>query len=258
MHETYAAATAVALQAIPAPGYRFVGWTGSCGGPATTTVTVSWIHHCSAVFNAIAPGNSVEDPRAKAGSLFVNSQPGDRVGLGLRQASLDPQIAVWNTGRNLIGFTVHVPGSASWDFRLAAPAGLEMRPGTYDNVLAIGSSTSGPRMNIVWTDALRTTTRACPSTLVGRFVVHGSRSPTPTSTAPSSFAIDFEQRCSPTEPALVGSVRYRSARSELKPFPAQGPAHRRTDSDLDGDGRSDLILQNDADGQLKTWFIGDA
>lgn len=80
--ETYAAASTVMLDAMPLAGYRFLGWSGACGGPSTTSVAIEWIHACRAFFSPIVPAPGPDDARVTNSTLLIQSEIGDPIGLG--------------------------------------------------------------------------------------------------------------------------------------------------------------------------------
>jgi hypothetical protein len=245
--ETYASATTVALRAAPAPGFRFVGWTGLCDGQMTTTVLVDWTRRCSAVFNAAVPGIGVEDPRVRDAALFVDSQPGDDVGEGRRHVWLDAGTIVGSSfQRNSAFLGFRAPDGEAWSIELFARGMAPLVPGVYDNAGYPFFNRTGPGIYI------STFSRSCSTSLVGRFVIY-EIAYDPLTGNLTSLAVDFEQRCNPGSAALIGSARYNSGRSLLRPFPPAPTAH--LPGDWNGDGRQDFIWQNRANGRLAAWFL---
>lgn len=249
--EEYVTPGPAALQAIPATGYRFVGWTGACEGGAFTTVSVNRVRQCAAVFGALRPGSLPQDPRLANNLLLIQSHPGDPVGNGQRELLLDGSIsiALFVNGTNLDVHVNHHDGSV-WSLDFASPSGQRIAPGVYDDARGLGRS-AGPGIQISRFSPFG----SCPSqqNVVGRFVIHELTLASPTSSTVTALALDFEQRCTSTSPPLVGSVRYKSSRGEFRPFASQAPSFTRFD--LSGDSRPDLLWQNRENGQLWVWHM---
>jgi hypothetical protein len=245
--ETYLSPITVPLTATPAPGFRFIGWTGACDGQASTTILVNWIRRCSAVFNALVPGVGPEDPRTKDAALFVDSQVGDPVGGGRRHVWLDALPDLTSNARNSVRVIFRTPEGSSWWLELQAQGTEGLRPGVYDNaVYPFTANRTGPGLWVV------SPTGSCSTNLVGRFVIHEIAFQANTNNV-TSLAADFEHRCTPGSAGLVGSVRYNSSRFLLRPFPPM-PAVR-VPGDFSLDGRVDFIWQNRANGHLAAWFL---
>jgi hypothetical protein len=243
--ETYSSPATVALKAIPSPGYRFVGWTGGCDGASSTTIAVTWVKVCAALFGAVPFTNAPEDSRLSAGSLFIDSRPGDPVGMGRRHIWLGGMSGSLAFSPNSVSMRVSVPeGSGGWEIVFRAPGTSPLTPGVYENATD-SSGTSSPGLSV---RAPFTFGGSCSGSAArGRFVVY-EVSLTPNGSGVLSFAADFEYRCSPTSPPLYGSVRYNSSRSELRPFAPARPA-----GDITGDFWTDALFQNRADGRLLAW-----
>ena len=242
--EQYSSLRTVSLQAMPSPGFRFIGWTGACFGGSTTTLAVNWLRRCSAVFNAVQPGSSAEDPRTRESALYIDSKPGDPAGNGRRHVWLDAALDSGYTDRSSLRLTLRTR-EGYWSINLAAPGSQELRPGVYENATyPYSSSRTGPGLLIA------TPWGYCPYSVVGRFTIYQLGI---SNGIIQSIAADFEQRCTPAAPALVGAVRFNSTRSELRPFPTSGPTA--LPADFNGDGRVDLLWQNRADGRLAAWFM---
>ena len=244
------------LQAVPQPGYRFVGWTGECVGAAVTTVNVPWLRHCSAVFNAAIPGMGVEDSRRRARALVIDSQPGDVPGNGRRNIVGDsdafmPNITATMVSRAAALITVPQPDYLTWWIYLKSPDGRDLVPGTYENAIdAFLSSSTRPGLHVASTYGV------CPSMeAVGRFVLYEIAFAAPGSSTVTSLAADFEQRCSGTAPLLRGSIRFNSSRPILTPFAPSLPVAQPLRPDVNHDGWPDLIWRHPASGYNAIWLM---
>ena len=248
--ETYAQRVDVPLQAFPEPGYRFLGWTGACEGAQTTTIAVTWSHTCSAVFGSVLPGLRPEDPRLRDNALLIDSRRGDPIGMGEQRIWLDAQISGYSyTPRNGVSLTVR-SGERTIYLDFKAPLQQPLTPGVYENASGSFSTLSpAPAIRIGGLGG------HCSSStgLTGRFTIYQFIMMTSTSSTVGAFAADFEVRCTPSSPPISGSIRFRSSRSELRPFPpaasTQGP------NDFTGDGFADLLFQNRSDGRLSLWHL---
>jgi List-Bact-rpt repeat protein len=209
----FAAATQVAVRATPLPGYRFVAWTGDCRGDSATSVAITAVRRCSAVFNAISPGAGVEDLRARQTSLNIQGEAAEPVSGALKRAWLDSSITA--SGGNAVNVTARLIDGTEWSIRLRAPGTAILQPGLYENATYFYTYTAGgagPRMSIAGYGGY------CPNTsdLTGKFLIY--EIVFESSGRITTLAADFEQRCSPTSPALRGAIRYNSTRSQLIPF----------------------------------------
>jgi hypothetical protein len=247
--EVYGSATSVVLRATPSPGFRFVGWTGACDGGPITVIAVNWIRGCSAVFNPILPGRGPEDIRTRNSALVIESEPGDPVGGGRRHVWLDGEFFAYSFSRYEARITIRLP-EGYWYVNLRVPTDADLVPGRYENAGYFDSSSPGSPGIFVDNG------NACRSSVTGRFVVYEITRQSPGSATLSSFAADFEQRCVAGGPALRGSIRFNSSRSELRPFPPTPVLGAR--NDFNADGRLDLVWQNRADGRLGAWFMAGA
>jgi len=134
--------------------------------------------------------------------LTFNSEPGDYIGGGLRftLTSSDGLIAAYPIDG---GVQVQFSGSTWWYFYFVPPEGSTLTPGVYDDVRPwpLQSATAGGL--IVYGDG-----RGC-STITGRFqVLEAEFGP---GGEVLKLAIDYEQHCQGEEPALFGSVRFKSS-----------------------------------------------
>src|SRR5882724_263262 len=143
---------------------------------------------------------------AHAGTLlFLNSQAGDYVGQG-ESRLITPADGTFTASRNFdngvnIDFAGTAPGD-SWSAAFAAPMSATLVAGAYEGATRWPFQiTSVPGLS-VYPDS-----RAC-NTSSGRFVVlEATYGP---GGEVRSFAADFEQRCEPVLPTLLGSVRYQA------------------------------------------------
>jgi hypothetical protein len=249
--ETLSAPATLAIQAMPEPGYRFLGWTGDCDGGVNTSVSIDRARHCSAVFGPLEPGTLPQDSRLASNAVLVISHPGDPIGLGRRDLLLDGTIHASSSNRTDLYFSVsHHRRTFSMDFRV--PAGQQLRVGTYEGATRIGLASAGidiegsdPYTACRWSDGI-----------TGRFTVYEIAFGSAASAMVTALAIDFEYRCTPTSPPLIGSIRYRSSRQELRPFPPGAASS--VPFDLNADGAADLLWQNREDGRLWFWHMSGA
>ena len=211
--EVYGSATTVELTAVPAAGYRFVGWTGDCAGDAATTLTVNWSRRCSAVFNSATRTPRPEDPRLGEASLFVDSEVGDVIGGGRRHIWVsDLEVAFDNAlAPNQVWLTVTTREWPTWRFRITLPVGQELRPGTYENASTEVSS-SFPQ-SVIWGEG------GCVGS--GRFVIYELIR---AGNSVTSFAADFENRCGGSSATFRAAVRFNSERSVVLPFVDEEPS----------------------------------
>jgi hypothetical protein len=142
--EIFGAPANAVLTATPLDGYRFIGWSGACRGEGTTTVAVSWIRTCTAVFNAIIPGTGIEDPRIRDRALMIDSQPGDNVGLGQRAILLDTNISAGHFSRSRISVLIETIDRTLWSIELQAPSGQELQAGIYASAIDVSSAKGSP------------------------------------------------------------------------------------------------------------------
>ena len=247
--EIYSTGGAVTLQATPLAGFKFVGWSGGCNGPSTTTITVDWPRRCSAIFNAVIPGSGVEDPRIRDSAFLVDSPPGDTLGNGLRHVWLDAVISA--SGRELLNATIYRPDGRSWSIYLRAPSGQVLTARSYENAgNALFGASSSPGLFVF------SPSGSC-GTPQGRFVIHEISFDPTFSNIVASLAADFEMRCSASGPLVRGSIRYHSTRSVLIPFgptiftPVPTPPR----SDFNRDGWPDLIWRHAASGHNAIWLM---
>ncbi|MBA2305194.1 MAG: hypothetical protein H0W08_21545 [Acidobacteria bacterium] len=132
------------------------------------------------------------------------------------------------------------------DFK--TPTGQTLATGMYEGARGIGKS-SGPGIGI----ASYTPYGSCPAQdpVVGRFVIYQISFASSTSSSINALALDFEYRCTPTSPPLIGSVRFNASRPELRPFAS--PAVSAGPYNLTGDRAADIVWQNRDDGRLSGW-----
>ncbi len=116
--EAYPVNTSVALEAVPSPGYVFLGWAGfDCVGAETVVVLINRLKSCTPVFSA-APGQSEpESPDYSQGALFLDGSfrvenvipPGGRA----RIAYVAPNSIVSVTSANPSEVRLLIDGSRS-------------------------------------------------------------------------------------------------------------------------------------------------
>jgi hypothetical protein len=170
--------------------------------------------------------------------LYYRSTTGDIIGSGQTKFYLAPTNTI-TTSVAGGGVTVYLAGvdGAQLSLQFAAAGGAQLAPGTYENASAFSSSTQ-PQLSLLGGSV-------CGGT-VGRFVVHEL---VPASGGPlQTFSADFEMHCNDfSTPPLFGEVRVNST----LPFTAltQGAA-RNPATDLNGDGKSDLLYRNFDTGQV--------
>jgi hypothetical protein len=193
---TFAEPQAVALTAVPDPGFIFTGWSGRCSGPETVEIEVTIVTPCSATF-------SPPDPPAPWTVLFWDSSPGDYVGGGMRSA-YTPANSVWRAARQIVGTraefsitTIENDGESSMYVTFDTTAGPVIPPGTYvddDNVY--------PSLVRVGKDS-----RGCGADF-NRMTIH--EWDVDADGLPTRVAADIEQRCPSTAPPLLLTLRYNS------------------------------------------------
>jgi hypothetical protein len=249
--EKFSTPTTVVLQAMPVAGYRFVGWSGDCEGASTATLAVDWIGTCAAVFNAVIPGRGAEDPRLSAGSVFIDSQSGDPVGQGRRFVWFDANMIPAAAERRWVTVTARRPYGEDWSIDLLAPAGQELRPGTYENAGDVFGPPDRPGLRVA------SRSWSCSSSAARRFVVHEISFAAGSSSLVTSLAADFEQRCTAGGPALKGTIRYQSGRSVLKPFAPSvfTPVGTPVRPDVNRDGWADLVWRHSTSGRNAVWLL---
>ena len=202
--------SSITLTAIPEAGFVFGGWTGSCAGSHTTTLTVAGFERCGAVFLR-------EPPAAPRTVLVLNSAPGDSIGQGKNRV-YSPANSFWTVGRpfflddNGVGMLIdgyENGGELQWSLQFLSLGGLRVRE--YKDLVY----RSFPRP----AEALIISTRfnRCEP-IMGWFLVHEVDVAADTGEV-RKFAVDFRQQCSDlSKPALTGSVRFNST----VPLPAGG------------------------------------
>ncbi len=155
---------------------------------------------------AIADGEgkgTIVDGEGPQSFLVLDSQPGDYIGLGLKQklTVVDGDF----TAGLLYGpaLNVHFDGDTWWDTDFAAPGGAILTPGVYENATRLPfQAPSVPGLDVSGDG------RGC-NTLAGRFVVLDATYDA--SGNPLSFAAEFEQHCEGSQaPALNGAIWFNS------------------------------------------------
>lgn len=225
--ETYGVNALAILEAIPSPGYVFLGWAGlDCVGGPVVAVTITRRKFCAPVFNA-APGSPVgESPDYSQGAFFLDGPVG--TGESDSEPIVNRQVYVTlpgetptssavtvasNTTRSQVIFRVAGPRNASWHILFAAPAGELLAPGTYEYTSESFATTAAPAFGI-------SNERGSQCAGGGRFEVYEVVF---TGSFLTSFAADFEAPCGPG--LAAGSIRYQSTRASLLPFDGAYPLH---------------------------------
>jgi hypothetical protein len=237
----------VAITAVAAPGYVFVGWAGDCSGAAATVLVLSHRKTCRAIFDSL-PGESLPLPDLGAGSLFFASQTGDFIGRGERRVWIvsDTRFLVRSSTSRIVEFDVTTPDGEQWDLSFAAPAGNILRLGDFDGATRYPfQAPSVPGMSISGHGS------GC-NQLTARFRIHQIEFDS--AGALKAFAADFEQHCEGIASALVGAIRYNSARASLTPFRPTG-SPTRPPTDIDGDRRPDLVWRHIVSGHNGVWLM---
>lgn len=155
-------------------------------------------------------------------SLFLDSEPGDSIGLGM-QITLTPadvDFTATTDGQRTV--LVRLTGSQRWRLALQAPIDRDLVPGPYEDVRNYPfQSPVRPGLDVSGQS------RGC-SDVTGRFDIHEFVIG-PTGDV-ESFAAEFEQHCGGREPALFGTILYAAAGPPFLPAP-----------DGDGDGIPDTL-----------------
>jgi hypothetical protein len=238
--ETYAASAVITLEARALSGYVFVSWSDGCEGTGTITMVMTAARRCSAVVRGIVGAPS--DPQLAAGSLIMESEPGNILGGGRRIAALDVS---WNAQSFINGLRIDAvllsAGSETWTFVFTTgDAGGRLGPGQlWLNTMGISRSGGPP----------------C-SSVFSRFFIHEF---TPAGATLGRYdgplAIDFEQRCGTDAngPAIRGSLRVNSHRTNVVPFDADRVPT--PPFDMNRDGAPDLIWRHTLTGHNAVWFM---
>jgi hypothetical protein len=241
--ETFEAARSVTLVATPSPGYRFVGWSGSCdGGRSTTTIMVDRIQRCSGIFNAVIPGLGLEDPRIGSAAFTIETRAANQTAPPQRHIWLDVVISALGDP----GVQVHpyLPDGTTWEVSLYPPQGQALQTGMSYQV---NSGSDSPTIYVNAPEG------QC-SAVAGRFVVYeisrvyGS--------GVGSLAADFTCEAQDGS-SITGSIRLESGRSILTPFAPTTftpvPEPRRPD--VNRDGSPDLIWRHSLWGYNAAWLL---
>lgn len=202
--EIFAVPSSVTLVATPSPGYRFVGWSGSCdGGRATTTIMVDRMRRCSAIFNAVIPGLGLEDSRIGNAAFTIETRAADQTAPPQRHIWLDVVISAF--GDPGVQVYLYPPDGSFWEVSLNPPRGHHLQTGmSYDVV----SGSDSPTIYVNSPEG------QC-SAVAGRFVAYEISHVYGSSVA--SFAADFT--CQAQDGfSMTGTIRLASGRSILTPF----------------------------------------
>jgi hypothetical protein len=199
------------LNAVPDPGYSFLGWRGACEGVAPATVRVNQPLQCTAAFDsAIAPS-----PRTL---LYMDSRPGDALGKGAEYFydTTKAEFSIEKVTQANGTISVRLSGPASWDLRFSPGQNAWTVPSTYYFGVSPIFSGSLPNLNISGSSS------SC-SVDTGRFAVlelvkTGDGTVT-------RFAADFEVHCAGNDSGLFGSIRYNSLVYSFNPFGGAYPVN---------------------------------
>ncbi len=236
----------VAITAVAAPGYAFVGWAGDCSGSAATVVSINHRKTCRALFDNVS-GGLLPLPDLGA-SVFFDSQPGDYIGQGQRHIWIasDTLFRLGASTPRLLQFFVTTPDGDQWNLSFAVPAGDILHVGNFEGATRYPfQAASVPGMDISGHG------RGC-NQLTGRFRIH--QIDYDSAGTLKAFAADFEQHCEGFMPPLYGAIRYNSDRASLTPFSSAGSAMR-PPSDVNGDRQPDLIWRRLASGHNAVWLM---
>src|SRR5262245_11798494 len=143
--------------------------------------------------------------------IFLKSEPGDFIGSGQEQVLTDQEVDIsvfrnFDNGVSVFANNFSRPNTPRlifFSFDFAAPFSAQLQPGPFENATRFpfqdpavpGLSASGDG-------------RGC-NTLTGRFDVLEIEVNS-SSGEVEKFAADFEQHCEGAQPALFGSIRFRS------------------------------------------------
>ena len=210
--QAFASPSALTLTATPVGRSLFLGWRGDCNGMATTTVAVTTVMRCAAVFIAPNGTAATEDPALSQGALLIESDPGDTAGRGIRQVwSADAVVSSSPSfSRNRVSLSVQQRDGRRWSLDFRAPSASDLATGAYENAIsAFAFSSPFPGMQV-------TAPSASCSSPTGRFYVHEIAFGA--SNSITRLAVDFEQRCGQSAAGLRGAIRFNSSRPNLTPF----------------------------------------
>ena len=209
---TLPAPAQVTVTATPDPGHMFVGWSGDCAGAITTWVRLNQRKSCSAFFE---PGINV--PTA----LFLESQPGDTMGRGIRQTltPLDGTFEIFRNTRNGVGLSMRRHFSFRWALGFAAAGDVPLAAAAYGAARDTWATTQMNGLDV------GEAARGC-SSRTGRFVILEIVYRSDGSV--QRFAADFEQHCSDAAAGLFGVIRYNSTIGDLTPFEGEYPLYQLT------------------------------
>jgi len=202
------------------------GTKRSCGHRARAVALGVLAAGALAAFADTGPGRAtragtIADEDGSATFLAFRSQHGDYIGQG-QTWTLTPTDGTLTLATGTGSVSVQFQGSRWWSLRFGSPTGNLLTPGVYEGATRWPfESPTKPGLDVSGDG------RGC-NTLTGRFVVLEAQY------GPSHdvqrLAIDFEQHCEGSPPALYGSVRYQSAVS-VEPRLSVAPA-----AEYEGDG----------------------
>lgn len=207
----------VTLTAVADAGYIFAGWTGGgCFGDSPAIVRINSIKFCSAVFEPLVASGV----RTRAMLDYMAGARGS--GTAAVVEAYSALASQWqvstSAGGQTLRFTVNTlraDGFSSFrDFLFSAPQGRPMTPGTVYAGTRAPFASAGAGLSV--------SSPAC-SRLTGRFLVR-ELSIAQNGTLEQA-AIDFEEHCNDSDPAVFGTVRYNST-LEAVPFGGEYPRYR--------------------------------
>ena len=213
--EAYGGPTTIALNAIPNPGYVFLGWGGfDCVGVATVSVNINRPRFCRPVFS-VAPGaQGVEAPDYSANAVFLDGpfQGADGPPAGGRSQLIvaPPYGRVVLTGASATNVMFHIahPALSSANLSFWAAPNEVLEPGIFQPVASTFGTDDPLMLNPICN---------APG---GRVRIYEIEFDGPTLTA---FSADFEMPCG-TFGFSMGSIRYNAARTSLLPFDGVYPS----------------------------------
>ena len=210
--EAFLPDTTIALQAVPDPGFAFVGWSGfDCEGLESIQLVVRRRALCSAVFEIDPESGATPPTGGTTTAAYLETS------IGFQENGSSKRVFAAPASRLSIGFAspsrveirIDDARAESRTFVFAAPSGAILAPGLYQPSSHYFDHGMDPRLGV---------DRLCESG--GRFMVHEIRFVSGVLTA---FSADFEAPC-----GLAGSIRFNAQRDRLLPFDGAYPRHTLT------------------------------